>query len=170
MDTIYALWCRILFCLLCVGIWSQIALAGELRQIVLKDGSVIKAEVISLKNGIYTLRSSTLGELQIKDSQIQIIETPQLHDGRDADIDVRQQQISQPEDIDTIQKSVLNNPGLLSMVFALQEDPEVQQILQDPEIMGLISSGNIKALEAHPKFIKLMENSKIKAIVEQFSN
>ena len=41
------------------------ALAGDLKEIQLKDGSLIYCEVISLSDGVYNMNSSILGKLTI---------------------------------------------------------------------------------------------------------
>ena len=53
------------------------------------------------------------------------------------------------------------------MIMNLQDDPEIQAILQDPEIMKAVNAGDMNALLANPKFSKLMENAKIKAITRE---
>ena len=50
------------------------------------------------------------------------------------------------------------------MILSLQNDPDVQTILQDPEIMKAINSGDINALLSNPKFMKLLENPTIQDI------
>jgi len=49
------------------------AFAAEPAEINLRDGSVIRAEVISLQDGLYTLKSETLGTIVIEKSQISSI-------------------------------------------------------------------------------------------------
>jgi len=144
--------------------------ASQMREIILKDSSIIMAEVVSYEQGIYTLHSESMGELRLHDSAIRSIRVPESTSrGKSEPIAGKSAQPSSKEDIHDVQESVLTNPGLLEMVFALQNDPEVQDIIQDQEIMALITAGDLKKLESNPKFIKLMENPKIRAILSQMS-
>jgi hypothetical protein len=142
--------------------------AGQMREVVLQDDSVIIAEVISFEKGFYTLRSETMGELRLQDSAIRSIHIPgKAGEEKFGSISEKSAQTSSKEDITGVQGSLLSSPGLLGLVFALQNDPEVQSILQDQEIMALMASGEVKKLESNPKFIKLMKNPKIRAILDQ---
>ncbi len=44
--------------------------AGELQEIVLIDGSVIVGELVSLTNGIYTIKTATLGDLKEQNARV----------------------------------------------------------------------------------------------------
>ena len=50
--------------------------AGAVREVELSDGSVLQAEVVGLRHGVYQLRSSTLGEFEVPESQVVAIRTP----------------------------------------------------------------------------------------------
>ena len=63
-------------------------------------------------------------------------------------------------DIQAMQQSIMANEQIMAMIMNLQDDPEIQAILQDPEIMNAVNAGDMNALLANPKFIKLMENPK----------
>jgi hypothetical protein len=47
--------------------------AGELQEIVLIDGSIIVGELVSLTNGIYTIKTATLGDLKVEDARVETI-------------------------------------------------------------------------------------------------
>ncbi len=50
--------------------------AGAVREVELSDGSVLQAEVVGMRHGAYQLRSSTLGEFEVPESQVVAIRTP----------------------------------------------------------------------------------------------
>lgn len=52
----------------------------------------------------------------------------------------------------------------MNSIRALQNDPDMQAILADPEIMQAVQSFDLTALRNNPKIIKLMQNSKIQSI------
>ena len=47
--------------------------AGVVSQIKLLDGSVIQAEIISFSNGVYKLRSKSLGTISVAEDRVQSI-------------------------------------------------------------------------------------------------
>jgi hypothetical protein len=144
--------------------------ADRMREIVLTDGSVIMAEVISFQNGIYSLRSETMGQIQLRDSAIQSIRIPESEGKGNFGSNQAKSTSSSPDaEIRQMQESMVTDPGLIGLILALQNDPEVQKILQDQEIMALITAGDLKSLEANPKFARLMNNQKIRAIIEQMT-
>lgn len=151
---------------------SSLFAAGQLREVMLKDGSILKAEIISFTNGVYSLRSETMGDFQLEDDAIQSIRLPADggHNNNVSSNNSDPAESPKKEEINEYQQSLLTNPGLIGMVFSLQNDPEVQRVLQDEEVMALILSGKTKDLESNPKFIKLMENPKIRAILDQMDN
>jgi len=150
------------------------AVFGEptVREILLKDGSVIRAEILSFEDGVYSLRSETMGELRLQDSAIETIRLPD--DGRrkmaGAESSGGPDNQTRQKNVKNLQSSMLSSPALLSMIFALQEDPDVQDILSDEEVMGLIMTGDMDNLEDNPQFIRLMENPKIRAIIDRMTN
>ena len=98
--------------------------AAETREIELTDGSVITGEVVSLSEGIYTVRSAMLGTLRIEASNIRII---------------RLQGSAAPSDaggqVKSLEDKMLGDSEIMDSIRALQNDPDFQKILQDPEIM-----------------------------------
>ena len=54
---------------------SNCLFAAELQRIVLQDGSSVNAEVLSLNNGVYTLRSPTLGKVTVSAGQVHTIQS-----------------------------------------------------------------------------------------------
>ena len=64
-----------------------------------------------------------------------------------------------------LQKSMVNNKEIMGLVVSLQNEPEMQALLKDPEIMAAVQSGDIGALMSNPKFLwKLLNNAKIQEI------
>lgn len=125
--------------------------AGQVRQIELVDGSVITGEVLSLSGGIYTIRSATLGTLRIKASDIRVIRTkgPALRS------EVRGQGM-------TLQEGMPDDTEILSLMHALQNDPDLQKLLQDPAVVKAVQEGDITALMSNPDFAKLLEKYRAK--------
>ncbi len=133
------------------GISLGNALAGEIKEIQLKDGSVIYGEIVSFSGGVFTLRSKDLGTVKIEESRIRTIRSEAREGGK-------QDQIEQ------LQQRMMSDEEVVQMILSLQNDPDVQKILQDPEIMKAVNAGDINALLSNPKFMKLLENPTIQDI------
>jgi len=127
--------------------------AAETREIELTDGSVITGEVVSLSEGIYTVRSSTLGTLRIEASKIRVIRLQGSAAPRDAGGQVK-----------SLEDKMLGDSEIMDTIRALQNDPDLQKILQDPEIMNAVQTGDIAALMRNPEFMKLLNKQAVQDI------
>jgi len=63
-----------------------------------------------------------------------------------------------------LQERVMNDQELIALVLALSADPDMQQIVNDPAVLGAISSGNYDALAKDPRIMRLLENDRVKEI------
>lgn len=144
-----------------LGSLSGAALAGSLSEIELLDGSKVYGEIVSLQKDTYTVKSPSLGTLNIESSKIRLIrlkpDSAQTGVSTGADSTLR-------AEIEVLQKSIASDAGTMSMITSLQNDPEVQELLKDPAIMSAVASGDVTALMAHPQFLKLLDNPKIQEI------
>lgn len=154
----------VLFCLAALGA-SQAILADDTRILELTDGSVISGQIISLKNGVYTIVSPTLGQVQLRDSEILSI--------RSGSASYRIMQ-SSPQNFNSeqsdktfaeIQSRIMAEPETRSLVMSLQQDPEILAILNDPAIMQAIATRDMEALRNNPKIRQLEGNPTIRKIL-----
>ena len=74
---------------------------------------------------------------------------------------------SSPKDIQDLQKSIMENETIMQKVLSLQNDPRMQEILQDPEILEALNSGNFTALLSNPKFLELLNSTEIQEIQKE---
>ena len=128
--------------------------AAETREIELTDGSVITGEVVSLSKGVYTVRSDTLGTLRIEGSKIRAIRMQ----GSAAS------QSNAGGQVNSLEDKMLGDSEIMDTIHALQNDPDFQKVLQDPEIMKAVQTGDVAALMSNPQFMKLMNKQAIKDI------
>jgi hypothetical protein len=147
---------------LLLGVLYGSVFAGQLREIELDDGSVICGEIISFSNGVYTLKSGSLGTIQINESKIRLIRS-KPHAKTEADI-AEQPKSSISTDVQALQKLMVGDETIMSKILSLQNDPEFQEILQDPAIINAVNSGDIDTLLSNPKFMKLLNNPKLQEI------
>jgi hypothetical protein len=63
-----------------------------------------------------------------------------------------------------MQSSISSDPGMMTSILQLQNDPDMQAVLSDPELMRAIQSFDLQALQNNPKIQKLMRNSTVQNI------
>lgn len=144
-------------CLLSMSAWFALAGSAAAETLTLNDGTIIHGEIESLRGDVYTVRTSALGTVQVRKENVRRIE--QTHESTPT-------AAPDPSEALAVQTRLLQDPALLSMIQALQSDPDVQAVLADPEIMNAVLSGNIGVLMNHPRIIALTDNAKIREIVE----
>jgi hypothetical protein len=134
--------------------------AGELKEIILKDGSVLTGEVVSLTNGIYTITSESLGTIKLEESKVRAIQerasSPSLTTSPVNNITAGE--------ITSLQEKMVRDKEIMSMIQSLQNDPEFKKLLEDPKIMNAVNTGDVAALTADPRFMKLLSNPTVQKI------
>jgi hypothetical protein len=126
---------------------------ADMREIELNDGSVIAGDIISLSDGIYTVRTASLGTLRIEASRIRVIRAPGTRSSQN--INGR---------VDSLRSEMLSDTEIMTAIRTLQNDPDVQKILQDPEILKAVRMGDIGTLMRNPEFVKLLDKQSIRDI------
>ena len=143
------------------------AFAGEIREIVLTDGSVITAEILSFTNGVYTLQSDIMGKIIVEDEKVKEIRKKSA--GKAAE----KQDMASPalkglnlngQDFQGIQESITGNPELMEIVNSLENDPDIQKIMADPRLMEAVRSGDVGTLITTPEVQRLLNNPKVQSI------
>ena len=82
------------------------------------------------------------------------VETPQSADGYG----------SVAPGVEGLKGRMLNDEGIMALIGALQNDPEMQAILGDPAMIRAIQAGDIGTLLNNPGFLKLLDNPRIREI------
>jgi hypothetical protein len=150
--------------------------AGASR-IELRDGSVLSGELISVSEGAYRIRSSTLGEIQVRESEVMAIRPL----GANGDVGNAGQLgateaggtsggASYKEELAAIQQRLGGDPSDMQAILSRQDNPEIRAALADPAFTQLILSGNVATLSADPRFRRLMENPAIQGILGQIQS
>ena len=139
--------------------------ASEVAQVQLIDGSVIAGKIISCKEGVYTLRSDSIGTITIDESQIQLIRMDSS--GTDLWAPAGTSNGSIERTMQSLQKSITNDPQIMELIRTLQNDPAIEALLQDEAIIDAVSAGDINSLMANPEFIKIFENPSIQQIQKE---
>ncbi len=71
------------------------------------------------------------------------------------------------KDMQALQNTMLNDQEIMNLILALQNNPDMKKILEDPDILNAVNSGDISALTANPKFMEFMNNQIIKEIQQK---
>jgi hypothetical protein len=136
------------------------AYAAEIKDVELKDGSVITGEVISLSNGIYTIKSDLLGIIKLEDSKVRAIREKSFPTSAIAST----ANSNTAGDAQALQQKMTNDKEIMNLVQSLQNDPEFKKLLEDPKIMNAVNAGDVAALTADPRFMKLLSNPTVQEI------
>jgi hypothetical protein len=134
--------------------------------VVLRDGTVIQGEVKSLKDGIYTIETASVGTVRVRAEEVRSIDeggTPPSTPGAK-----QPDKAASPgaDVLDAAKSQISADPQLLAAVLALQNDPEVVAVLADPEVMKAMTAGDYSALMSNPKIAALMQNPKVREIMD----
>ena len=152
---------------------SPLSAYGEtLREIELTDGSILRAEIVSMSNGVYRLRSDALGEIEIPEHRIKVIrssEEPttgtQMDTESEATFSSPTETIPVPApSTEDIQQVFQQDPTAMQKILSLQGDPLVQSILDDADTMQAIEAGDIGTLLNDPKIRALMSHPTVREL------
>jgi len=161
----------LIFAVLC----SPPMASGEaLHEIELTDGSILRAEIVSMSQGVYRLRSDALGEFEIPEHRVQVIRslreeaagtrpapTPEVASDSPAEAVPAQTQTYSAEDL---QQVLQQDPAAMEKILSLQGDPLVQSILEDADTMQAIQAGDIGTLLNDPKIRALMSHPTVQGL------
>ena len=126
----------------------------------LHDGSVINGDIASFKNGTYVVDSPSVGRVEIRQQDVDVIE----YGSSDRP---KASAASGSDEIERLQKSLINDASMMAMIQGLAADPEIQEVLADPEIRRAIAAQDVNALMANKKFMRLMNNANMQAVTKE---
>lgn len=135
--------------------------------IELKDGSQIQGDIQSIQDGQYTVVSPSLGTVHIAQSNIVRISYDGGGESRDravsdgTGIDHPSSQAQQ------LQVQLAQNPEAMKSILSLQNDPQIQALLNDPQIMQAIQRGDYASLLDNPKIQALDNNPQLKSVLRE---
>lgn len=145
-----------------LGMLSAGAYAGEFREIKLVDGSAIYGQVVSFNNGVYTIKSNSLGTIKIEESDIQQIRVKPRDANKGEHAAASNPAIN--AEVQILHTLMENDQEIMNKISSLQNDPDFQEIMRDPAIINALNSGNIAALISNPKFMRLLNNETVQEI------
>jgi len=165
---------RLICFLFLLTLLSPLAIASSVKHITLKDGSVIKGELVSFENGIYTLQTDNLGRLQLPESNVASVSNEMI--GAPVP-QMGQQPASAPNfsnKVSVLQAQIMNDPQTMQAVQAMAEDPEIAAMIADPafvkQLTAAVSNNNVESVADDPKIQQLMSNPKMQALIRQLQD
>ncbi len=144
-----------------LAISAQAALAGEIREIELNDGSVITGEVQSLSGGIYTIKSESLGTLRIEEAKIRVVRS------RTPTSSGSQSKSASSAQAGSLTDRMMSDKEIMAMIEGLQDDPDFKKILADPEIIQAVKNNDFATLMSKPEFKKPLDKPAVRNIGEK---
>jgi len=121
------------------------------KVIKLKDGMILRGKIIFQDEETCKIQSVILGILSVKASDVVSVE------------DVAEAPIP-PARMEAYQKKIVNDPAVMNSVMALARDPEVVDIISDPELKSAILRQDFNYLQNNEKFRKFSDNPSVKRI------
>ena len=137
--------------------------------IELKDGSRIQGEILGVDNGVYTVRSPSIGTVHVAQSNIARI----VYDGDSANgarvpgKSSARDDGSLTRDIQQLQTRLTQDPAAMQSIMSLQSDPQIQAILNDPAIVKAIQDGDYMSLLGNAKIQALESNEHLQQLLQQ---
>ncbi len=66
--------------------------------------------------------------------------------------------------VEDLQERMLADPGIMALILALQNAPEMQALLSDPKELAAVQAGDFGALLSDPRFVKLLNDPRVREI------
>ena len=136
-------------------------LAGEIKEIELTDGTVLSGEVLSLANGVYTIRTVSLGALKVEDAKVRAI--------RPRGALSSSPQAGPAGDVRSLQNTMMADREVMGLIESLKDDPQFRSALEDPSLVKAVNEGDVAALMANPRFLQLLSNPAVHDIRQKVS-
>jgi len=136
--------------------------------IELKDGSRIQGEILGIDNGVYTVRSPSIGTVHVAQSNIARI----VYDGDASNSATSSGKSSARDDtltrnIQQLQTQLTQDPATMQSIMSLQSDPQIQAILNDPAIVKAIQDGDYMSLLGNAKIQALESDERLQQLLQQ---
>jgi hypothetical protein len=158
---------KIIYLLVLLSLISSKAFAGANSKIELTDGSIINGKIVSYTNGVYAVDSQGAGTVIIKESMIKNIGFINAPDTQTVTAPENNNLLS-PQ-AEALKNQIMSDPKMMDSIETLKDDPQVQEIINDPEIMNAIKAGDLNALSKNSKFMGLTKNPTIQKIKDNVS-
>ncbi|MEW5894843.1 MAG: hypothetical protein AB1650_03640 [Candidatus Omnitrophota bacterium] len=135
----------------------------------LSDGTTIKGALVGVreKDGAYVIETATMGTVAVQPQDVIQMKTDNMFSQGPMT-----NTMATPSGLasDTMQKAqtlMMQDPDIQKSVQELMNDPEIVQMLQDPQLMQAILSMDPAAVQSNPKIQKLLENPLMAELIKK---
>ena len=143
--------------------------AEPTKIITLKDGSVLNGNVVELIDGFYTFETSNLGNIEILESDVLSITSPQTvgtsiqnSDGAD-----EAQKALLKQKVQEVQREIIGDEEITTELQNIVQDEEIRSILSDQDLINDVMSFDQKKIEQNKSIKDLMNNPKMQDLINQ---
>ena len=151
-----------LFIIVAAANLALCAHAQSAKIITLKDGSVVKGNVLQLTDGVYTLETDNLGKVTVPESDVMSITS--ISEGAPAQDTAGASLKGQVQEMQT---SLLSDPEVMTEIQNIMQDPEIRGVLSDPAFMNAIMSHDPNQIKQNEKTQYLLQNPKFQSLMEK---
>ena len=156
----------IIFCSFFLAL-NAVAYCGQLSKIELTDGSVINGEIVSYANSVYTINTTTFGEIKVGAAKVAKIESVNYVSPAASIRPIVQTNNSTQSQVSTYGQTLMKNPENAAIFKGLASDPELQEIAKDPQLQDAAKAGDIQALLKNPKFMNIVNSPEVQEAVKK---
>jgi len=136
--------------------------------ITLKDGSVLKGNIVKMMDGQYTLATENLGEIKVPESDVLSIQSLEAISSS--------QQLSNKgtsgtsplkNEVERLQGDILADPNLMNEVQTMIKDEEIKSLLSDPKLLDDVMSFDQDTIQNNKNIQQLLQNPKMKNLMNK---
>lgn len=157
-------------------LFANPANAISAKIITLKDGSTLKGNVLELSRGVYKIKTQTLGIMEINQDDISSIATERMHKAHQAETQESVSvapvvtQANLTAQVEKVQSQIMGNPAMMAEIQTLMNDPQIMDVIADPEFMQKIMKLDLNSIQDNPDFKKLLDNPKMRSLINQLQS
>jgi hypothetical protein len=75
-----------------------------------------------------------------------------------------------PSQVEGLKERMMKDEGTMTLIRALQDDPEMQALLSDPAMMSALLAGDVTTLMNNPAFLKILSNPQVREIEKRVNS
>ena len=153
------------------------ALAQAVKIFRLKDGTVLKGQLVAVEGNMHTIRTQSMGDVHVWDADIismvaveeflgeAQLEEPQPFYGAQPSFGADAQSLK--GQATELAQQFMADPQLLAEVQKLAQDPEIQKLLGDPNFVQSILKFDLNEIQNNPNTQELIQNPKMQELMDK---
>lgn len=146
---------------------STVVYCGQLSKIELTDGSVVNGEIVSYTNSVYTINTTTLGEIKVGAEKVAKIESVNYTSPGTSVGSIIQTNNPTQSQVSGYGQMLMKNPENAAIVTGLASDPQLQEMARDPQIQDAVKTGDFQTLMKNAKFMNIVNSPEVQEAVKK---